>query len=136
MSSRRVLLAAVVPAVFLTGMLAACGEDPGTGTGTATDPATTSSGSPTPAGDEGDASAGDPQCAEVWVDGEELPEDYAGCYEGEAFVDADGRHCAFGTDLFTYADSFYAAAGSRVNEVDPPLAESEAYLNAADSCGG
>lgn len=137
MSTRRILLATVVPVVFLAGTLAGCGDDAEPGAETATDPTETSAAQESPSGTAGQgAAAAGPQCADIWVDGEDLPQEYAGCYEGEAFVDADGRHCAFGTALFVYADSFYAAAGSRVNEVEPPLEDSEAYQNAADSCGG
>ncbi|WP_203336834.1 hypothetical protein [Nocardioides limicola] len=77
-----------------------------------------------------------PDCAALWVDGGTLPEEYDGCVADGVLVEADGFPCEFGIPLFTYADRYYAVAGGRINETDGPLANSEQYLNAFDSCAG
>lgn len=77
----------------------------------------------------------EPECSQVWVAGEEMPNPYKGCFDGASFVKAESQRCAFGAKLFTYDDRFYAAQFNKINETDG-LAEDPAYQKALDSCGG
>ena len=115
----------VLPALLLA--LSACGsetEDPEVSAG-ATDSPTSSA----PASDL-------PACEEVWVDGQDLPGRYNGCFDGSTEVPADSRECSFGKPLVTYADEFYAVPGKVVNEVEEGLEASEVYQSALASCTG
>jgi hypothetical protein len=105
--------------------LAACGgSDPETAGDTASG-ATTSD----PAG----AASGEPACADIWVDGQELPRRYAGCTEDGETVKADKTSCSSGQVLVTYGDRFYAVLGGPVNETDG-LSDDKDYRQAERSC--
>lgn len=112
-------LIAVLPLLLLP--LAACGE------ATEDEPS---------AGSTAASPTGLPACEDVWVDGETLPEDYAGCFDGTADVTAQQRSCSIGQPLVTYDDMFYAMAGARINEVAGGLEADEGYQSALMSCTG
>ncbi len=104
--------------------LSGCGE------GTPQDPsASESSASPT-----GEVLDG-PACAEVWVDGQNLPGGYQGCVDSETWVAADLTRCDSGQVLVVYGDRFYGAKGATVNDVGAPLDDSDQYRRAVRSCG-
>ena len=102
--------------------LAACGEDtaqPG--------PAAPGTSSP---------QAKKPLCAELWVDGQALPDHYKGCSDAHGtWVKAEAQRFDSGQVLVTYADRFYGAMGAVVNDVGGPLADDPHYQRASRSCG-
>lgn len=106
-------------------VLSGCGDQTGEGAQ-----------APSTAPASSDESTREPACAQVWVDGEALPERYAGCSEEDgAWVDAAVQRCASGQVLVTYADRYYGAKGSRVNDMGESLSESAQYQRALRSCG-
>ena len=59
-----------------------------------------------------------PRCGEVWVEGEVLPTDYAGCRNGDALVKPAFLECKDGDDrLTTYRDRFVAITGDRIQAI-------------------
>lgn len=124
--------ASVSVLVCLLGLwLGGCGDDsvaPARATGSSDTPAVSDSTSTTPVPDG-------PACAEVWVDGKDLPRSYRGCVQGDTWVRADTSHCASGQVLVTFDDRFYGAKGAVVNDVSGPLDKSKQYQRAVRSCG-
>ncbi len=81
------------------------------------------------------ATTTEPQCEQVWVADQPMPNGYKGCYEGETFVKVQSQRCAFGAKLYTHAERFYAAQFKQINETDG-LSDSEAYQKARTQCSG
>jgi len=145
------LLAAACTGLVL---LAGCGDDGSSTAGDAeggsaststdpsasADPSATDSPSPsqTPSSTPSSTPSGPPlpDCASVWVDGQDLPARYAGCTEDGTEVAADSRSCAFGRPLVIYGDRFYAVPGARVNETAGPVRQDQTYTEALQSCSG
>lgn len=65
-----------------------------------------------------------PACDEVWVAGQILPDDYAGCRDGDGVLQvSEIKNCTKNDEqLTTYGDMFYALLGSKVYDdgVDSP----------------
>jgi hypothetical protein len=75
-------------------------------------------------------------CADLWVDGQALPDHYKGCSDSHGtWVNAKSQRCDSGQVLVTYADRFYGAMGAVVNDVGGPLADDPHYRRASRSCG-
>lgn len=89
-------------AMLVVGLVlaAGCGEDAGSG------------------GRTGDDISSEVQpCAEIWVLGERLPEDYITCDDGtEGYNPEAGYwHCADGTEVWQEGDSkYFASKGTRI----------------------
>ncbi len=116
-------------------VLAGCGgEEPST---SATDE---TSGPTSPSASEASPSAeeqGLPACAELWVDGADLPQPYKGCTEGETEVPADALGCSSGQKIIRYQDRFYAVPGGLIREVDDRgLDRDPDYRSAIATCRG
>lgn len=133
--TRRRTAALLAPLVLTGALLAGCGGDEGS---TATDPSAptgsgaSASGSSTPSAPAADG----PDCAEVWVAGEQLPGGYQECWSDGQRVKADGRYCEFGKPLITYDDRFWAVPGGRIGEAEGGLLQDAAYKDALRKCGG
>lgn len=77
-----------------------------------------------------------PVCADLWVDGQPLPDHYRGCSDSQGtWVHAEAQRCDSGQVLVTYADRYYGAMGAVVNDVGGPLADDPHYRRASRSCG-
>lgn len=78
-------------------------------------------------------SSGTPACAEVWVDGETLPEDYEGCENEDGSIEAAATiECDSGIGTFaTYQDEFFALLGGEITEAP---SSSEEYAAAYEEC--
>lgn len=57
-----------------------------------------------------------PTCADVWVKGRLLPEDYAGCVDGEGVIQvSEIKDCTSDAGRFTtYDEKYYAILGSKI----------------------
>lgn len=129
-TSRAPLLAGLA----LAGLaLAACGEqEPDSAAEPSQQPSSTSeSPSESPTEDAG------PACADVWVAGATLPENYSGCQDDTKgkWVEAMVYHCSSGQRLVTFGTTFYAAKGEVVNESDVPLRHNLDFQKILASCG-
>jgi hypothetical protein len=125
MSRAGVLLLCSLLGVWLSGCGEATSDTEAEGGSTAT-PASDSSPTDVPDG---------PACAEVWVDGNALPESYRGCVDGDTWVKAEATRCDSGQVLIVYGDRFYGAKGAVVNDVSTALQESAQYRRAVRACG-
>ena len=137
---------ALLCAVVLgTSVLGACGTEQGeeqasgTASESSSEPGTTESPSETPT-DTGtpaepatDPANGLPVCADVWVDGLDLPKDYTACSEDGTAVKPEKKMCGFGSPMIIHADRFYALRGNRVNDVGD-TATSEQFQSALEAC--
>ena len=144
---RTVRSGALLCAVLLgTSVLGACGTEQGeeqaSGTasessssepGTTESPSETPSDTGTPAEPATDPANGLPVCADVWVDGLDLPKDYTACSEDGTAVKPEKKMCGFGSPMIIHADRFYALRGNRVNDVGD-TATSEQFQSALAAC--
>ena len=72
-------------------------------------------------------------CADVWVDGLDLPKDYTACSEDGTAVKPEKKMCGFGSPMIIHADRYYALRGNRVNDVGD-TATSEQFQSALAAC--
>lgn len=122
-------------ALVLGLALAGCGED---SPDSATEPTSTPTTSePTETPTEAPSEPAGPDCAEVWVAGEILANNYNGCEDAERgkFVQAMIYHCSSGQRLVTFRRNFYAAKGEVINETTTPLAKDPEFKKVLASCG-
>lgn len=89
-----------------------------------------------PSGDAAAVPAGTPACAEVWLPGGTLPQDYRGCEQDGALVAADGLACSSGQRIVRFDDRWYAVPGGPVQEATSPLDDDPDYLADVRSCRG
>jgi len=80
-----------------------------------------------------DPANGLPVCADVWVDGLDLPKDYTACSEDGTAVKPEKKMCGFGSPMIIHADRYYALRGNRVNDVGD-TATSEQFQSALAAC--
>lgn len=74
-----------------------------------------------------------PHCAELWVEGQTLPEDYRGCTpEGGGLSVAATQTCSSGDGDLVYYDGYFARQGEEISAGDR---QSAAYQQASDDCG-
>lgn len=64
----------------------------------------------------GTGSGGLPDCADVWVEGETLPEDYEGCMDGDMTVALVTSDCTDGSRLTGYDDRYWALLGGEIKD--------------------
>lgn len=78
-------------------------------------------------------SGGLPACADVWVDGETLPEDYDGCENPDGSIEEPVIYdCDSGIGRFTtYRDELHALLGGEITEAP---SNSEEYAAAYEEC--
>lgn len=137
---------ALLCAVVLgSSMLGACGSEQGdepaaesaSESSTSESPSETSTQAPTdsaaPAEPATDPANGLPVCADVWVDGLDLPKDYTACSEDGTAVKPEKKMCGFGSPMIIHEDRYYALRGNRVNDVGD-TATSEQFQSALAAC--
>ncbi len=81
---------------------------------------------------ENSAEARAPGCEEVWVEGEVLPTDYAGCEQAGSLQPSDLMECQDGTSLATF-DGLFGLLGEPVRAGG---SDSAAYTSAVEQCTG
>jgi hypothetical protein len=135
----------MVALLFPLALLSACGDD--SASSTATDPADSDSSSATATESASETATPsdsatptpepkEPQCDDVWQEGNKLPGGYDGCYDGDRRVKPNGRYCEIGKPLITYKSNWYATPGGPINHTDGPLAQDAGYQSAVRACGG
>lgn len=78
-----------------------------------------------------------PDCADVWQDGEKLPDDYTQCLDGKAYGMQDVTQCEDGSQLVAYADEFFAVTGGPITKVEvAPMQDTEEFGTAFATCTG
>ncbi len=134
---------ALLCAVVLgSSVLGACGSESGADqasestsaeSSTTESPTEKSPSETTPAEPATDPANGLPVCADVWVDGLDLPTDYTACSEDGTAVKPEKKMCGFGSPMIIHADRYYALRGNRVNDVGD-TATSEQFQSALAAC--
>lgn len=133
-TSRAPLLAGLA----LAGLaLSACGEQEPDSAAEPSQQPSSSSESPSESPSETPTEDAGPACADVWVAGATLPEDYSGCQDDTKgkWVQAMVYRCSSGQRLVTFGTTFYAAKGEVVNESDVPLRRNRDFQKILASCG-
>lgn len=140
---RSVRSGALLCAVVLgTSVLGACGTEQGeeqASESSSTESSTTESPSETPTQSQAptepatDPANGLPVCADVWVDGLDLPKDYTACSEDGTAVKPEKKMCGFGRPMIIHDDRYYALRGNRVNDIGD-TATSEQFQSALAAC--
>ncbi|MDZ5620351.1 hypothetical protein [Nocardioides bizhenqiangii] len=60
-----------------------------------------------------------PACDEVWIEGKELPTDYAGCRRGERFIEPEFSECKDGPERLTvHRERFVALTGRTIRAIE------------------
>jgi hypothetical protein len=128
--------------VLGSSVLGACGTEQGdepaaesaSESSTSESPTETSTQAPTDsAAPATDPANGLPVCADVWVDGLDLPKDYTACSEDGTVVKPEKKMCGFGSPMIIHEDRYYALRGNRVNDVGD-TATSEQFQSALAAC--
>lgn len=126
----RLALLTVAVVLLLAGCTSSSdkGSDDNDGAGTGASGKPSASATPAPTG---------PKCADVWKDGEALPDDYTQCLDGKAYGAQDVTECEDGTQLIAYADEFFAITGGPISQVEvAPMQDTEEFGTAFATCTG
>lgn len=123
--TRRLPLASLLPVLVLVA-----------GCGTRDDADAAAPSAPTEAVTSASTAATTPDCSEVWVVGERLPEGYAGCQEGGVPADDTTVPCSMGDTLVRHGDGFYATPGHPVRLAEGGFAADAAYQRIYTTCTG
>lgn len=90
------------------------------------------------AGSYADAVADLPDCSDVWVDGEKLPDDYEGCIDDDTVIASTASECASGdADLVTYepdGSGFFTLSDGTIIEAGEDYANTPEYGPRFDDC--
>jgi hypothetical protein len=129
MATLRIKISAVLVALCATFALGACGNE--------TDPdeaSESTSESPTETPTETSTEPGAlPECADVWVDGQDLPKDYTACTsEGETIKPAK-KKCGYGATFYEQDGRFFAMRGNAITDAGD-LETSEKYQQLLTTC--
>lgn len=130
MATLRTKLAGVPVALCAMLVLGACGNEADTDT-TATDP--TSESPSEPASESAPEPGALPECADVWVDGQDLPKDYKACLSDGETVKPVKRTCGYGATFFEQDGRFFALRGNQITDAGD-LATSEQYQDLLTTC--
>lgn len=124
--SLRTLVGRSVAGLAVVAALAACGNDDGT------------AGSDAPAASADSTQAPEsqaPACADVWVEGEDLPKGYSECADDEGtLVEPTIVNCSSGQRVVTHGDEWWAVRGHRIGHAPEGLDQSKDYRRVLRSC--
>ncbi len=136
MSTLRTKLAGVLVASCAVAALGGCGDD--ADGDTARDAASQAESASTESPDESVSETPTepgalPACSEVWIDGQDLPEDYTACTsEGETLKPVK-RACGYGAKFLEQDGRFYAMLGNPITDAGD-LETSEQYQQLLETC--
>jgi hypothetical protein len=125
---RRLALARLLPVVVL---VAGCGTR---GDAEAAPPVPSAEAVTT--GTPASAAAALPDCSDLWVVGQRLPEDYAGCQESGVPADDTTVPCAIGDVLIEHGEGYYATPGRPIRLAADGFAGDAAYQRVHTICTG
>ncbi len=128
---RRTSIALVAAAILV--FTAACGSD----SGSESSPGSASESSASPSGATSKpADAGGPDCATIWVKGEQLDRGYRGCTQDGATVAVEKIGCSSGQTFVLFEDQFWAVKGGVIKYAPDGLTSSDAYREDMAACRG
>lgn len=120
-------------ALFTMTALAACGNeaDPDTASDTSSESTSeTPSEASTEAGTEPGAL---PECADVWVDGQDLPKDYTACTTDGETIKPARKKCGYGATFIEQDGQFFAMKGNAITDAGD-LETNEEYQQLLATC--
>jgi hypothetical protein len=86
---------------------------------------------------ESSAAAEFPACADVWVVGQALPEDYEGCVDGDALVANAAFECSDSDEqLASYEDRLWVLTPGTIADAGDNTATDDDYGKAYQECVG
>ncbi|MCW2834925.1 MAG: hypothetical protein JWN68_2878 [Nocardioides sp.] len=122
-------IASVLVALCAATVLGACGSESGSDD-TAADPTSQpTSESPSTSAEPSAL----PECADVWVDGADLPKDYTACTTDGVTVKPVKRTCGYGAKFLEQEGRFFAIKGNRITDAGD-LETSEEYQQILAAC--
>ena len=132
----RTLTTAAATAATLVALMAGCGDDAEV---PVSDDDRTSSesgdGSVSQADDDPGSAGGYLPCADVWVDGKTLPDDYGGCADEGSIAGSSWQDCADGSKLFTHDSSFFTEVDGTIVATKPDeLLDDPAFEKRSADC--
>lgn len=131
MATLRIKIAAVLVALCATVALGACGNE--TDTDQASDSTSESTGE-TPSESPTETSTEPlPECADVWVDGQDLPKDYKACTTDGETIKPVRHTCGYGATFFEHDGRFFALKGNRITDAGD-LETSDEYQQLLTTC--
>jgi hypothetical protein len=129
MATLRTKIAAALVALCATVALGACGDDSGPD-GASESTSESPSESPSETSTEPGAL---PECADVWVDGQDLPADYTACTTDGETIKPVKRACGYGAKFLEQDGRFYAMKGNQITDAGD-LESSEEYQQLLATC--
>jgi hypothetical protein len=129
MATLRTKIAAALVALCATVALGACGDDSGPD-GASESTSESPSESPSETSTEPGAL---PECADVWVDGQDLPADYTACTTDGETIKPVKRACGYGAKFLEQDGRFYAMKGNQITDAGD-LETSEEYQQLLATC--
>ena len=116
-------------ALFTLTVLSACGNE--ADTDSATDPSSeATSDSPSEATSEPGAL---PECADIWVDGQDLPKDYTACTSDGETIKPAKKKCGYGATFLEQDGQFFAMKGNAITDAGD-LETNEEYQQLLATC--
>ncbi|MEO5665681.1 MAG: hypothetical protein ABIR39_20625 [Nocardioides sp.] len=133
MANLRIRLSAVLVALCAMTALAACGNE--ADADRASDPSSEAA-SETPSESPSDATTEPgalPDCASVWVDGQELPADYTACTTDGETIKPARKKCGYGATFIEQDGRFFAMKGNVITDAGD-LETNEEYQQLLATC--
>lgn len=133
MATLRIKIAPVLVALCATVALGACGNEADTdqaSDSTSESTGETPSESPTETSTEPGAL---PECADVWVDGQDLPKDYKACTTDGETIKPVRHTCGYGATFFEHDGRFFALRGNPITDAGD-LETSDQYQQLLTTC--
>ncbi len=116
-------------------MLTSCGNeaDGEAGSESASDPSSSSSQSPSESTSESADPGTSTECADIWIDGQELPEDYTSCTADGETIKPAKKPCGYGATFLEQDGRFYAMKGGPITDAGD-LETNEEYQQLLATC--
>ena len=129
MATLRIKIASALVVLCVAPALGACGNESGSDRASEPTPSSTSE-SPTATSTEPGAL---PECADVWVDGQDLPKDYTACTSEGETVKPARKKCGYGATFLEQDGRFFAMAGNAITDAGD-LETSDEYQQLLATC--
>jgi hypothetical protein len=127
-------IATALAALCAATVLGACGSESGDNDAAADPTSQSSSESPSDSTTEPSPDAGAlPECADVWVDGQDLPKDYTACTTDGETIKPVKRACGYGAKFLEQDGRFFAIKGNRITDAGD-LETNEDYQQILAAC--
>lgn len=141
MATVRIKIAAVLIAVGAGFTLGACGSESGddvaadgTSASSSESPTETPTESSTDASTDASTEPGAlPECADVWVDGQVLPQDYKACTSEGETIKPVKKKCGYGSTFLEQDGQFFAMSGNEITDAGD-LETSDVYQQLLATC--